>query len=353
MRNNVRLLLVMAVVLLLNACGGGSSATAPVPQFLIGISVDNAANPTKLYVTDYNLNVVQSVSSLTGTGATLTTIAGASGSSGATNANGTSAMFNGLEGVVVDSGGSLFVADANNEGIRKIALPASTATVTTFAGTLGTTGATDATGTAALFNMPRGMGIDSADNLYVADAFNHTIRKITSAGVVTTLAGLAGTMGSTDGTGSAARFRFPFAVATDNTNLYVSDSFNNAIRKIVISTGVVTTLAGNTSSFGYVDATGTSAKFNFPLGIATDGTYIYVSDAGNNVIRKIDSSGVVTTLAGSATGTAGNANGTGTAAAFNTPVGLAYGNGKLYVIDQNGTHIRIVDTTSAAVTTLY
>jgi hypothetical protein len=325
-----------------------------------------------LYVTDYGLNVVEVASALTGT-ATLSVVAGSSGTSGATNGNGTAASFNGLEGVVVDSSGNLFVADSNNDGIREVTTPASTASVTTFAGTLGTTGTTDATGTSALFNTPRGMAIDSSNNIFVADAYNQTIREITSAGVVTTIAGYAGTTGVANGTGTAARFNFPFAVAQATvggvSTLFVSDENNQAIRMIFYGSTTpaasicaaqgatawtVCTLAGSIGNSGYTDATGTNALFNYPLGIASDGTNVYVADSVNNVIRKIViSSGVTTTLAGNTNGSAGYTNATGTAAYFNTPTGLTYGGGKLYVVDQNGTHVRIVDTTTGATTTLY
>jgi sugar lactone lactonase YvrE len=117
-------------------------------------------------------------------------------------------------------------------------------------------------------------------------------------------------------------------------------------------------LAGSIGNSGYTDATGTNALFNFPLGIATDGTNVYVADSGNNVIRKIViSSGVTTTLAGNTSGTAGYTNAVGTAAYFNSPTGLTYGAGYLYVVDQSGTHVRTVVTTTGGTlgttTTLY
>jgi hypothetical protein len=189
--------------------------------------------------------------------------------------------------------------------------------------------------------------------LYLADSYNQTIRKITSTGVVSTLAGYAGTYGTTDGTSSSARFYYPSAVATDNTNVYVTDTSNNSIRQIVISTGVVTTLAGNTSgTSGYVNATGTSAYFYNPVGIASDGTNLYVTDFNNHAIRKIViSTGVVTTLAGS--GTTGFVNATGSSAYFAYPLGITYYSGNLYITDQLGTRIRIVSTSTGATTTLY
>ena len=159
--------------------------------------------------------------------------------------------------------------------------------VTTLAGSpsgSASSGSTNATGTAARFKYPQGITTDGT-NLYVADHGNHMIRKIVIAtGAVTTLAGSSS--GYTDATGTSARFKNPRAITTDGTNLYVADLENHMIRKIVISTGAVTTLAGSTSS-GSTDATGTSARFNYPQAIITDGTNLYVADTDNHLIRKI------------------------------------------------------------------
>jgi hypothetical protein len=167
-------------------------------------------------------------------------------------------------------------------------------TTSTLAGTAGTTGSTDATGSAASFNIPMGITTDGV-NLYVADYLNNTIRKIVIAtGAVTTLAGTAGTTGSTDATGSAASFNYPNDITTDGVSLYVSDTGNGTIRKVAIATGAVITLAGTAGTFGSTDATGSAASFKNPLGITTDGTRLYVCDVGpnlaspgNNTIRSI------------------------------------------------------------------
>ena len=158
--------------------------------------------------------------------------------------------------------------------------------VTTFAGS--SQGSTDATGTSAKFANPNGVTTDGT-NLYVVDQTNHKIRKIViSTGVVTTLAGASsGYADSTDGTGLSASFKEPAGITTDGTNLYVSDYANHRIRKIVISTGVVTTLAGSGSA-SFADGTGTSASFYSPMGITTDGTNLYVADFRNHRIRKIE-----------------------------------------------------------------
>jgi DNA-binding beta-propeller fold protein YncE len=154
-------------------------------------------------------------------------------------------------------------------------------------------------GDAAQFSFPGAVTVDSTGNLYVADTFNHTIRKITSAGVVSTLAGLAGSSGSADGTGTVARFYYLEDIAVDSAgNLYVADSGNHTIRKI--TPAVVSTLAGWAGSPGSADDTGNNARFNYPAGIAVDSAgNLYVADTENYTIRKVTSAGVVSTLAGS------------------------------------------------------
>src|SRR3989338_8539893 len=253
---------------------------------------------------------------LTSTNAAVTTFAGST-TSGSTDATGTSARFYYPYGITTD-GTNLFVADTYNYTIRKIVI--STGVVTTLAGTALSSGSTDATGTSARFYNPFGITTDGT-NLFVADYGNYTIRKVViSTGVVTTIAGSAGLSGSTDATGTSARFNYPTGITTDGTNLFVADYGNYTIRKIVISTGVVTTIAGSTTS-GSTDATSTSARFYYPQGITTDGTNLFVADYGNYTIRKIViSTGVVTTIAGSTT--SGSTDATGTSARFYYPQGI-------------------------------
>ena len=159
-------------------------------------------------------------------------------------------------------------------------------TVTTFAG--GSRGSTDGTGTDARFNYPEEVAVDGDGNVYVAGGGDHTIRKITPTGVVTTLAGVAESSGSTDGAGADARFRQPYGVAVDGDgNLYVADADNHTIRKITPA-GVVTTLAGTAESYGSADGRGPLARFSRPYGVAVDGDgNLYVADRNNHTIRKI------------------------------------------------------------------
>jgi hypothetical protein len=265
---------------------------------------------------------------------------------GFVNGSSGDARYNLPLGVTTD-GVSLFVADALNNSIRKIDL--STSTVTTLAGD-GSLGATDGPGGSATFNWPHGITNDG-NYIYVADQDNSTIRKVgIHTGMVTTLAGSPGITGSIDGIGTAARFNRPSGITTDGTNLYIADSENAVIRKLVIATGEVSTLAGTSGLLGWADGTGTSASFWSPSGITTDGSNLYVTDDGNHLIRKvIIATGEVTTLAGSR-GTAGSADGTGIAAAFSTPRGITTDGRYLYVADSGHTIRKIVLATGEVTT---
>lgn len=289
-------------------------------------------------------NITTDTLSCAAANAHVATFAGST-TKGSANGTGTAASFFNPAGVAVDSSGNIYVADTNNNDIRKIT-PAGV--VTTFAGT-GSAGHANGTGTAASFAAPTGVAVDQNGNVYVADSGNNEIRKITPTGVVTTLAGST-TAGSADGTGSSASFNGPFALAVDSLgNVFVADTVNNEIREITPS-GVVTTLAGSTTA-GSANGSSTSASFYLPHGIAVDSAgNLYVADTGNNEIRKISSSDVVSTLAGS--GAQGHADGTGSAASFDNPFGVTVdAEGNLYVADTFNNEIRKV-TAAAVVTTL-
>ncbi len=289
--------------------GTGTSARFNSPG---GMAVDDAGN---IYVADTNNHTIRKITPAGG----VTTLAGSAGSAGSADGTGTAAQFSSPSGVAVDGTGNVNVADTNNHTIRQIT-PAGV--VSTLAGS-GTSGNMDGTGTGAQFSSPSGVAVDSSGNVYVTDKGNNTIRMITPTGVVSTLAGLAGSPGSTDGTGSAAQFNSPVGVAVDDAgNVYVADTGNDTIRKITPA-GVVSTLAGSAGFAGSADGTGGAARFNSPGGVALDDAgNVYVADTGNDTIRKITPAGVVTTLAGAA-GSLGSADGTGGAARFNGPTGLA------------------------------
>ena len=343
---SLRISLALTAVFLVSACGGsGGGVTATNSSAIIGVTVDNVATPTKLMVANTDNQTIQT---LTLSNNAVATLAGSANTAGTTDGTGTAAKFYAPFGITL-SGSDFYVADTYNHAIRKVT---SAGVVTTIAGTAGTAGNTDGTGSAALFYGPKSL-VSDGTNLYVNDTFNHTIRKVVIAsGATTTLAGYAGTSGTTDGSGSAARLYVPFGIAYDGTNLFVSDTGNQTIRKVT-PLGVVTTLAGTAGTSGITDATGTSAKFNNPAGIVSDGTNLFVADSSNHTIRKIVIlGGVVTTLAGVA-GTSGSTDGTGAAALFSTPIGLTIDNaGNLYVVDQNYTKIRKVVSSTGVVTTI-
>lgn len=310
---------------------------------------------------------------------TVSTLAG-SGTAGYANGTGAAALFNNPQGIAVDASGKIYLADSFNSRLRTVT---ATGEAADFAGN-GTLGYLDDNAADAEFYGPHGMAIDATGNVYVADLGNNVIRKITPGGVVSTFAG-SGTAGFTNATGTAATFNNPSGVAVDLAgNVYVADYGNNAIRKIT-SAGVVTTLAGFKSG-GFVNATGTAAGFKHPNAIAVDATgNVYVADQGNSAIRKITAAGAVTTVAGGPTQTqllnfpagialdkdgnifiadeggrviecttnnvlyilagtlnvTGFTNGDGSTALFNNPQAITVDkNGNVYVADQNNNAIR-------------
>ncbi|HTE29231.1 MAG TPA: IPT/TIG domain-containing protein [Chryseolinea sp.] len=274
----------------------------------------------------------------------VSTLAG-TGEIGLIDGAGTAAKFYAPSGIAVDADGNVLVTDFQNCRIRKIT-PAGV--VSTLAGS-DPFGYAEGPGDAAKFYGPDGIVSDAQGNFYVPDEGNHSIRKITKDGVVSTLAG-NGSAGYADGTGSAARFYVPSGIAIDkNGILYVADQFANRIRKVTQS-GVVTTLAGTTTP-GWVDGAGATAQFNRPVGVAVDDAgNVFVGDLFNHRIRKISPTGVVTTLTG--TGIAGFADGAKDVAKFQYPAGVALGpDGMLYVTDTENSAIRKVDP-NGLVTTL-
>jgi sugar lactone lactonase YvrE len=286
----------------------------------------------------------------------VTTFAGVAGSSGSNDGVGSAARFNSPAGIASDAAGTLYVADTNNLMIRKID-PAGA--VSTFAGLASAAGTVDGQGAAARFNGPHGIALDASGAVYVTDTWhfpqshmdsvNSTIRKVSPGGFVTTLAGLAGSTGRSDGVGTAARFYYPGGIAVDGSgNLYVADTFNSLIRKVTPG-GEVSTLAGDVA--GSADGVGTAASFLYPAGIAIDASgALAIADTGNATVRRIDLSNRVSTVAGLAA-QYGNVDGPGALARFNGPYGLAAdGEGSTYVADSFNATIRRISAAGVATT---
>jgi sugar lactone lactonase YvrE len=342
-----------SVAALAGAAGGQGyfDGTGPLVRFSSPSGV--AVVGTNLFIADTANHVIRKIDNATGT---VSTLAGTAGKPGSTdNTVAMNVRFNSPAGITTD-GTFLFVTDTGNDTIRKIVI--SSGATTTLAGSAGNPGATDNTvATNVRFDSPTGIAFDaSSASLFVADTGNHTIRKVTLTGSTTTFAGTAGVSGFANGTGPAAQFTFPQGVAVIGTTVYIADTGNHVIRQAVEGgiEGVVTTLAGVPGSPGSGDTAPGPAQFNSPGGIATDGTDLFVADTGNNTVRRVTQSGVVTTPAGLA-GNTGSGDGTGSAARFNAPKGVGTlfsgGSSVFYAADTGNAAIRRV-TLAGVVTTI-
>lgn len=336
------------------AYGDPSASPIATPTPILGASptltpalADSSPVPTASPAPTLSVSVTPTVnSSSAGTGQGEKASPGPNSFSGAANNAGPGSQatpfktwqagsFHMANGLVVDAQGNIDVVDTLNSRIRQIG---PNGVVTTLGGTFSRD-VVDGPGPSATFDMPCGIAYDTTGNIYIADSGNDLIRKMNGADEVTTLAGQAGVTGVQNGNGTGAFFNNPRAVAVDaNGNLYVADTNNNLIRKINPNRDV-TTLAGKVVP-GFADGNGSDASFNHPLGIAVDASgIVYVADTANHLIRKITPKGVVTTLAGGGTGAASN--GLGPAASFNWPSGIAVdGSGNLFVADSGNGMIR-------------
>lgn len=318
--------------------GSGLAVTFNNPS---SIALDPAGN---LVVADTGNNTIRMITPA----GVVSTLAGKGGVlSGSTNGIGQKARFNAPYGLAVAGDGTIYVADSYNCTLRKIAPTPKDGggvdyVVTTLAGTAGLKGSADGTGSAARFLVPTGLAVDGDGNVYVADYGAHTIRKVTPAGVVTTLAGLAGSAGTANGAGSVARFNQPYKLALDaNGDLLVADHGNNAIRK-VLADGTVSTYAGlpGTDSAGSEDGNVSEARFRQPIALAVAAGDVFVADSGNQVIRKIAAGTTVSTVAGS-TSHSGNLDGAGFEARFLAPkAAVVDSTGVIYVSDSGNNCIR-------------
>ncbi len=330
-----------------SADGTGAAARFSGPS---GVTVDNQGN---VFVADSGNNTIRKITP----GGTVTTIAGLAGVKGNADGTGANASFNLPNGIAVDAGGNLYVADEFNDTIRKIMPVGTNWVVSTLAGQVGVANWADGLGTNALFSTPSDVAVDAAGNVYVADTANDVIRQINSFGFVSTIAGQPHHPGSANGTNNGAQFYMPFGITVDAaTNIYVSDSINNTIREIVpVAAGwAVSTIAGQVLTAGSADGVGTNAQFNGPVGIAVSSrTNLFVVDNNDNTIRKVVLTGTnwtVSTLAGLA-GVYGDADGATNNARFHSPVGLTADNaGNAYVADNNNNEIRKINTSGVVST---
>ena len=302
-----------------------------------GVAVDSAGS---LYIADAYNNRIRKVAN-----GVITTVAG-NGMDGFGGDNGpaTSATLSGPGGVAVDSAGNLYISDGGNSRIRKVA----NGVITTVAGN-GKYGFSGDNGpaTAAQLNGPGGIAVDSASNLYIADANNGRIRKV-SNGVITTVAGDGGECcGGDNGPATSAQLD-AVAVAIDSAGtLYIASPGSDSIRKV--SNGVITTVAGGgDEGFGGDNGPATSAQLDQPNGVAVDSAgNLYIADSDNSRIRKV-ANGVITTVAGSGTIGFSGDNGPATSAALATPLGVAADSaGNLYIADGNNNNIRLLTPNSA------
>ena len=329
--------------------GDGGPASEGRLAFLAGVATDGAGN---LYIADAGNGRVRKVDS-TGT---ITTIAGFvdPGDGGPA----VEAQLRYPRNMAVDGAGNLYIANQVNHRIRKVD---STGTITTIAGS-GETGFRGDGGPAveAQLDHPVGMAVDGAGNLYIADTGNNRIRKVDSSGTITTIAGSGetgfdgGSFGGDGGPASEGRLAFPAGVATDGAgNLYIADSDNQRIRK-VDSTGTITTIAGSGGTgFRGDGGPAVEAQLNYPVGMAVDGAgNLYIADSDNHRIRKVDSSGTITTIAGTGEFGFNGDGGPAVEAQLNYPVGMAVdGAGNLYIADARNHRIRKVDS-SGTITTI-
>jgi hypothetical protein len=320
-----------------SADGVALSATFNRPQ---GVAVDTAGN---VYVADTANHTIRKIAA-----GIVTTLAGQAGLSGTNNGTGSAARFYEPEGVCVNGAGTtIYVADAWNHTIR---LVNAAGAASTFAGTATIPGTNNANGTSASFNTPQGVALDSSGNVYVADTGNELIRKITSAGAVSTLAGLVNVAGTNNGTGTAARFWGPAAVAVDSAdNVYVADLHNNTIRRVT-SGGIVTLYAGSPGVIGWIDDTLSASRFWLPGGIASDAAgNLYIADTGNGTIRKYSFGGSLNTIGGYSS--IGSIDAGAPTAKFFWPSGMALDNsGNSFVADSENSTIRMINSGGAVVT---
>jgi sugar lactone lactonase YvrE len=262
--------------------------------------------------------------------------------SGGDGGQGRMAQLSNPSGIATDAAGDVYIADTGNNRIRK--LSRTTGMITAFAGdTAGLSGTADGTGATARFAQPKGLAFNSLGDLYVADGGNHRIRMMTPGAAVTTAAGT--TQGWSDGVAGTAQFNAPDGLAVDQVTgmVYIADTGNFRIRTLTAG-GTAATLAGDGTQ-GFLNATGTGARFDTPRGLVLDpsGLALYVADRGNHMVRQIQvGSGVVTTFAGTGSATFGGDGGPPGSAQLNLPTGVGYQGAVIYIVDTGNRRLRQV-----------
>jgi sugar lactone lactonase YvrE len=295
-----------------------------------------------LYLADSGTNAIRKITA----NGSVTTFAG-SGERGSTDGKGGAARFDHPTGVALDANGTLYVADTGNHTLRKITPDG---VVTTWAGKPGVPGSSGTTVKDAFFNSPQGIAVGPTGSVYVTDTGNHVVRRITQAGYVAKVAGEYGVPGSSDGVNGAAHFYDPLGIAVNgNGEVFIADSSNNTVRKVVGTT--TTTLAGTPGVIGSTNGRSKDAAFHTPVGLSLDPSgNLLVADSMNHTIRKVSMTGLVTTWAGWASH-GGFADGTGPEARFNGPWGLTTdSSGNVYVADWANQAIRKVTSTGTVST---
>ena len=334
---NFKVLLVSAAMLAMPSASaiaqemqGLQSQTGPRLDFPAGLATDGRA----IYVSNSRNNTIEAIDATT---KSLRIVAGKLFQEGSNDGVGDSARFNSPDGMTI-SGQNLYLCDTNNSDIRQINV--ASGTVTTIAGTANIAGTEDGTGSAAHFNLPTQIATDGTA-LYVADSGNSSIRRITLADMkVKTIAGQSGTSGKTEGNPDKSVFSGPRGIAVDKKAIYVADTGNDVIRKIDITTLQTSTIAG-TGEEGDKDGPALQAQFNNPGAICTDGAFLYVLDADNHSIRKIDLAANTVTKVTLVNGHIGSG------------CALASDGKQLYFSDTTENAVEVVDTTSGNFTTLY